>query len=86
MAAIERIVTRGRKPETFAATIDPRLASVCLRRAIEEILTGGARAAPDGDEDVARAEETWSRSSARPNGTRELTGAEAERQSVSPLK
>jgi hypothetical protein len=59
MAAIERIVTRGQKAGDLRRDLDPRLASVVFYGAIEEILTGWVlELLPDGDEDVARAEET----------------------------
>jgi TetR/AcrR family transcriptional regulator, fatty acid metabolism regulator protein len=59
MAAIERIVTRGQASGDLRADLDPRLASVVFYGAIEEILTGWVlQLLPDGDEDVARAEET----------------------------
>jgi TetR/AcrR family transcriptional regulator, fatty acid metabolism regulator protein len=58
-AAIERIVTRGQEAGDLRADLDPRLASVVFYGAIEEILTGWVlELLPDGDEDVARAEET----------------------------
>jgi AcrR family transcriptional regulator len=58
-AAIERIVTRGQEAGELRADLDPRLASVVFYGAIEEILTGWVlELLPDGDEDVARAEET----------------------------
>ena len=59
MAAIERIVTRGQEAGDLRRDLDPRLASVVFYGAIEEILTGWVlELLPDGDEDVARAEET----------------------------
>ncbi len=58
-AAIERIVRRGQAEGTFRDGVDPRLASVIFYGAIEEILTGWVLAIlPDGDEAVARAEQT----------------------------
>lgn len=58
-AAIERIVTRGQEAGDLRSDLDPRLASVVFYGAIEEILTGWVlELLPDGDEDVARAEET----------------------------
>ena len=59
MAAIERIVTRGQEAGDLRRDLDPRLASVVFYGAIEEILTGWVlELLPDGDDDVARAEET----------------------------
>jgi TetR/AcrR family fatty acid metabolism transcriptional regulator len=59
MAAIERIVTRGQEAGDLRRDLDPRLASVVFYGAIEEILTGWVlELLPDGDQDVARAEET----------------------------
>jgi AcrR family transcriptional regulator len=59
MAAIERIVTRGQEAGDLRRDLDARLASVVFYGAIEEILTGWVlELLPDGDEDVARAEET----------------------------
>jgi TetR/AcrR family transcriptional regulator, fatty acid metabolism regulator protein len=58
-AAIERIVTRGQEAGDLRADLDARLASVVLYGAIEEILTGWVLGLiPDGEDDVARAEET----------------------------
>ena len=55
--AIERIVRRGQERGEFRAELDPRLASVIVYGALEEILTGWVLGQlPDGDEDVARAE------------------------------
>ena len=58
-AAIERIVRQGQANGEFREDLDPRLASVIFYGAIEEILTGWVlRLLPDGDAEVARAEET----------------------------
>jgi hypothetical protein len=58
-AAIERIVARGQVEGDFRRDLDPRLASWIIYGAIEEILTGWVLGQlPDGDEEVARAEQT----------------------------
>jgi TetR/AcrR family fatty acid metabolism transcriptional regulator len=58
-AAIERIVRSGQADGAFREELDPRLASVIFYGAIEEILTGWVLdLLPDGDDEVARAEET----------------------------
>jgi AcrR family transcriptional regulator len=58
-AAIERIVRRGQADGAFREELDPRLASVIFYGAIEEVLTGWVlELLPDGDAEVARAEET----------------------------
>jgi TetR/AcrR family fatty acid metabolism transcriptional regulator len=58
-AAIERIVRRGQQDGDFREELDARLASVIFYGAIEEVLTGWVlELLPDGDEEVARAEET----------------------------
>jgi TetR/AcrR family transcriptional regulator, fatty acid metabolism regulator protein len=57
-AAIERIVRRGQEHGEFREELDARLASVVFYGAIEEILTGWVLGLlPDGDADVARAEQ-----------------------------
>jgi AcrR family transcriptional regulator len=57
--AIERIVQRGQAEGELRDDLDPRLASVIFYGAIEEILTGWVlELLPDGDGEVARAEET----------------------------
>jgi TetR/AcrR family fatty acid metabolism transcriptional regulator len=58
-AAIERIVRRGQADGSFREDLDARLASVIFYGALEEVLTGWVLGLlPDGDEEVARAEET----------------------------
>ncbi len=58
-AAIERIVRRGQADGEFREELDARLASVIFYGAIEEVLTGWVlELLPDGDAEVARAEET----------------------------
>jgi AcrR family transcriptional regulator len=58
-AAIERIVRRGQEAGELRPELDPRLTSVIFYGAIEELLTGWVlELLPDGDEDVARAEQT----------------------------
>ena len=58
-AAIERIVRRGQEAGELRSELDARLTSVIFYGAIEELLTGWVlELLPDGDEDVARAEQT----------------------------
>jgi AcrR family transcriptional regulator len=58
-AAIERIVVRGQSDGEFRADVDPRLASFVFYGALEEILTGWVLGTlEDGDEQIARAEQT----------------------------
>jgi TetR/AcrR family fatty acid metabolism transcriptional regulator len=57
--ALERIVRSGQERGELRRDVDPRLASWILYGAIEEILTGWVLGQlPDGDEEVARAEQT----------------------------
>ncbi len=57
--AIERIVERGQAEGAFRRDLDARLLSWIFYGAIEEILTGWVLGQlPDGDDDVARAEQT----------------------------
>jgi len=57
-AAIERLVERGQARGELRAGPEPRLAAVIVYGALEEILTGWVLGQlPDGDEDVALAEE-----------------------------
>jgi TetR/AcrR family fatty acid metabolism transcriptional regulator len=57
-AAIERIVRRGQEDGEFREELDARLASVVFYGAIDEILTSWVLGLlPDGDADVARAEQ-----------------------------
>jgi AcrR family transcriptional regulator len=57
--AIERIVAGGQAEGAFRSDLDARLLSWIFYGAIEEILTGWVLGQlPDGDEDVARAEQT----------------------------
>jgi TetR/AcrR family transcriptional regulator, fatty acid metabolism regulator protein len=57
--AIERIVAHGQASGEFRTDLDPRLASWIFYGALEEILTGWVLGQlPDGDEEVARAEQT----------------------------
>ena len=57
--AIERIVRFGQEAGEFRPDLDARLASVIFYGAIEEILTGWVlELLPDGDEEIARAEQT----------------------------
>ena len=56
---IERIVVRGQKEGVFRSDLDARLLAWIFYGGIEEILTGWVLGQlPDGDEDVARAEQT----------------------------
>jgi AcrR family transcriptional regulator len=56
--AIERIVERGQEAGEFRPGLDPRFASFVYYGALESILTGWVLGElPDGDEDVARAEQ-----------------------------
>ena len=60
LEAIERIVAQGQAKGEFRAELDPRLASLIVYGALEEILTGWVLGQlPDGDEEVARAERTF---------------------------
>jgi TetR/AcrR family transcriptional regulator, fatty acid metabolism regulator protein len=56
---VERIVVQGQKEGRFRADLDPRLASWLVYGGLEEILTGWVLGQlPDGDDEVAKAEET----------------------------
>jgi AcrR family transcriptional regulator len=56
--ALERIVVRGQERGELRTDVEPRLAAWILYGALEEILTGWVfERLPDGDGDVARAEE-----------------------------
>src|SRR5207253_855253 len=58
-AAIERIIVRGQEEGEFRSDVDPRLASFVFYGALEEILTGWVLGTlDDGDEQIARAEQT----------------------------
>ena len=58
-AALERIIRRGQEEGSFRKEVDARLASWIVYGALEEILTGWVLGSlPDGDEGVARAEQT----------------------------
>ena len=64
-AGLERIIARGQAEGEFRSDLDPRMASYVFYGAIEEILTGWVLGQlEDGDEAIARAEETVFRSSA----------------------
>lgn len=59
IAAITRIIERGRAAGEFRADVEPRLAAVVFYGAIEELLSGWVLGQlPDGDESVAAAERT----------------------------
>jgi hypothetical protein len=58
-AAIERIVVQGQREGAFRSDLDARLLAWIFYGAIEEILTGWVLGQlPDGDEEVAVAEQT----------------------------
>lgn len=58
-AGLERIIARGQREGEFRADVDPRMVSYVFYGALEEILTGWVLGQlEDGDEAVARAEET----------------------------
>ena len=56
---IQRVIERGQADGTFRPELDARLASWIVYGGLEELLTGWVLGQlPDGDEEVARAEET----------------------------
>ena len=58
-AGLERIIARGQEEGEFRADLDPRMVSYVFYGALEEILTGWVLGQlEDGDEAIARAEET----------------------------
>jgi AcrR family transcriptional regulator len=58
-AGLERIIARGQEDGEFRADVDPRMVSYVFYGALEEILTGWVLGQlEDGDEAIARAEET----------------------------
>jgi AcrR family transcriptional regulator len=58
MNALEDIVRRGQNGGDFRADLDPKLAAVVFYGALDEVLTGWVLGQlPDGDEDIARAEQ-----------------------------
>ena len=58
-AGLERIIARGQEEGEFRADLDPRMAAYVFYGALEEILTGWVLGQlEDGDEQIARAEET----------------------------
>ena len=58
-AGLERIISRGQEEGEFRQDVDPRMVSYVFYGALEEILTGWVLGQlEDGDEAVARAEET----------------------------
>jgi TetR/AcrR family fatty acid metabolism transcriptional regulator len=58
-AGIERIIARGQAEGEFLADLSPRIASYVFYGAVEEILTGWVLGQlEDGDEQIARAEQT----------------------------
>ena len=60
LEAIARIVEQGQARGEFSADVDPRLASLIVYGSLKEILTGWVLGRlPDGDEEIARAERTF---------------------------
>jgi AcrR family transcriptional regulator len=58
MEVLENIVRRGQERGDFRADLDPRLAAVVFYGALDEVLSGWVLGQlPDGDEDIARAEQ-----------------------------
>jgi TetR/AcrR family transcriptional regulator, fatty acid metabolism regulator protein len=58
-AGLERIIVRGQEKGELRADVDPRMASYVFYGALEEILTGWVLGQlEDGDEQIARAEQT----------------------------
>ena len=56
---IQRVIERGQADGSFRAELDPQLATWIFYGGLEELLTGWVMGQlPDGDEDVARAEQT----------------------------
>ena len=57
-SALEGIVADGQKSGEFRDDLDPQLAATIFYGALEEVLTGWVMGQlPDGDEDIARAEQ-----------------------------
>ena len=55
---VQRIVEQGQAERAFTADLDPRLASWLVYGGLEEVLTGWVLGQlPDGDEEVASAEQ-----------------------------
>jgi TetR/AcrR family transcriptional regulator, fatty acid metabolism regulator protein len=60
LEAIERIVAQGQARGEFREELDPQLVSLIVYGALKEILTGWVLGRlPDGDEEIARAERTF---------------------------
>ena len=58
-AIVQRVLEQGQAEGTFRADLDPRLASWLLYGGLEEVLTGWVLGQlPDGDAEVASAEQT----------------------------
>src|SRR6059058_4035376 len=58
-AGLERIIARGQQEGEFRSDVDPRMVSYVFYGAVEEILTGWVLGQlEDGDEAIARAEDT----------------------------
>jgi AcrR family transcriptional regulator len=58
MQALEGIIRRGQESGEFRSELDPRLGAVVFYGALDEILTGWVLGQlPDGDEDIAQAEQ-----------------------------
>ncbi len=59
LAAIQRVIERGQRDGSFRADLDARLVTWVFYGGLEEILTGWVLGRlPDGDDEVARAEQT----------------------------
>jgi TetR/AcrR family fatty acid metabolism transcriptional regulator len=58
-AIVQRVIERGQAEGTFRRDVDARLASWIVYGGLEEVLTGWVLGQlPDGDDEVARAEQT----------------------------
>jgi AcrR family transcriptional regulator len=56
--ALEAIIAHGQESGEFRADLDPEIAAVVFYGALEEVLTGWVMGQlPDGDEDIAKAEQ-----------------------------
>jgi AcrR family transcriptional regulator len=57
-SALEQVVANGQKTGEFRDDLDPQIAATIFYGALEEVLTGWVMGQlPDGDEDIARAEQ-----------------------------
>ncbi len=58
-AIVQRVIEEGQADGTFRRDVDARLASWIVYGGLEEVLTGWVLGQlPDGDDEVARAEQT----------------------------